>query len=159
LFKLGDHISVIRVSGNNYAFPVAPSYLLQEIQNSFVAKGHSSEIFSTSTTISELLTDKNKIDQLAKVEGYDIDIVLISNESFIARESKKMLEEFGVKAFLNESPKIFKDAFLLMDTKDGSVFATNVLEPCYQLIDQVNGYFKDDNLFSCELGDYPYRHK
>lgn len=155
-FKPGDIISVVKVNSLNYAIPVVPQFIFEEKKKLITGIVNSFNLFTEECQITEIFRDPDKVSKLEYAPSLPISSILLTDQTYIARESEEMLKLFEAKTFLNESPKVFKEVFLIIDSDSDEIVATNKLKPGFRFVDKVSGYFQTPTIFSCELGEYPF---
>lgn len=157
IFKKGDRVVVVQIDNFKFALPNEFDNFKDMLKQTLRANGHNFEYCGSNVMITDVIENPQKIDRFGDHKDYVCESLAITEQSYVARESRALLEKLGVKVFINESPKLFKDLFIMMDEKDNKIYAMEELTSGYRLIDQCSGYFVDNHTFSCELGTYTYK--
>lgn len=161
MFKEGDRVTVIGIDNFRFALPTMfkSQNFSKMVEEHLKAKGYKYELYGKDVLITEVMINPQKKPNFRDHHEYACESICITDESYIARECKDLLQQLGVRVFMNTEPKVFKTMYILYDEKENKMYAKENLVPGYKYLDQCEGYFTNDGLFSCELGECIYELK
>lgn len=155
IFNPGDTITVLRVQGLNYAFPLLSKSQIDQVIVTGKEKGLELKIHKESVDIYSDLTEQMP-QSLQAVDGYPHQAVLACKDSFAARECPKLLNDLGILCPITFSPLMLIELSLVIDEQNARVVATKEPGEC-EVIETAHGNVdKEKQVFTCDLGEYPY---
>lgn len=155
MFSISENISIIRLNGYYYALPLMSNEELRSVCDILSNKGYTVTLHDLMTPILSVIENEDDIKGFTWMDDYKPIYIVTLEDAYIARVAPSLMDEVGVKLFINSGPKFLKKLDLILDEEGQFVCVENA--PKDLIVDKVVGYIDyEKGTFVSELGSYKY---